>query len=73
MQNNQNLASVLTGRSFIYTRDRNKEMEANYYKTIYKWYVEISNIKHGRSLLDAVIQCEDLKIIFDFEYDCVSI
>jgi len=63
---------LLFTRSFIHNRKINKEQEAEYRIKIKNWYEDISRIKFGIEFLDAAASCEDLKIIFDFESDTVS-
>jgi len=65
-------AKLLAVRSFVYNRKVTKKIESSYRKNIQKWYEDINNTKFGRQLLNVAAQCEDLKIIFDFESDLVS-
>ncbi|KAL7015365.1 hypothetical protein ACKWTF_016414 [Chironomus riparius] len=59
--------SLLSARSLIHNRKVNKSEEIKYRKQIVKWLEELSKIEVCKAFLDAAAQCEDLKIIFDFE------
>ena len=50
-----------------------KELEVVYRTKIKKWFEDLHRIPLCAKLLDAVSQCEDLKFIFDFESESVSI
>lgn len=57
----------LVVKSFIYNRNIDKETEQKYRQYIKRWYQEINICEVGSQLINVVAQCEDLKIIFDFE------
>lgn len=64
----------LTERSFIHKcKQISKEMKNYYRQQIQSWYEEINKSKFGFELINAVAQCKDLKLIFDFESEYVSI
>jgi len=65
--------NLLCNRSFIHNRKTNKEQEVEYRKKIRKWFEDINMIKFGGLFLDVAASCENLKIIFDFESDNVSL
>lgn len=67
-----NIIKLLLTRSFIYNRDRTDDLTKQHNEIIKKWFEEINKTSFGPDLLNAVSQCEDLKIIFDFECDSVS-
>lgn len=63
---------LLAVRSFVYNRKISKESKSSYRQNIQKWYEDINSTKFGRQILNVAAQCENLKIIFDFESDLVS-
>ena len=63
---------MLDLKTFIHNKDITEEHEAQYRQKIKKWFQDISNVKYCKELLDVVTQCENLKIIFDFESELVS-
>jgi len=67
-----NSALQLAARALIYNRDETNPLEKEQRELIKKWYREIYETKSGSKLIDAVVQCKDLKIIFDFECPSVS-
>lgn len=68
----QKSIKLLTLRSFIHNKKIDKQTEVEYRRKIKKWYEDIYDSKFGSELLDAVSQCDYLKIIFDFECGTVS-
>jgi len=64
--------NLLSARSMIHNRKISKAEEIEYRKHIIKWLEELCKIEICKDLLDAAAQCEDLKIIFDFESFSVS-
>jgi hypothetical protein len=69
-----NSALALATRSFIYQRnERNNELESSQHAKIREWFEAIYKTNYGSKLLDAAAQCDELKIIFDFECESVRI
>jgi hypothetical protein len=64
---------TLTTRSLIYNRDITTLSKQEQCEKIIKWLKEIYKTKFGSKVIDAAIQCKDLKIIFDFECESVSL
>jgi hypothetical protein len=64
---------LLATRSFIFNRSDDNKLEEEQREKIRKWYKEIDKSKLGSKLIDVASQCNELKIIFDFECDSVSI
>jgi len=64
---------VLATKSLIYNRDEINPLEQEQRELIKKWYRAIYKTKYGSKFIDAVVQCKDLKIIFDFECKSVSL
>ena len=69
---NKNSIMVLKKMSFIHNNKITKEQEVKYNQIIQKWIEEIRKVKYCKELLNVVTQCENLKIIFDFESELVS-
>ena len=63
---------LLRTRSCIHNRMINKDDEADYREKIRKMFENIYKIPLCSKFLDAASQCEDLKIIFDFESETVG-
>jgi len=63
---------LLRTRSYIHNRMINKNYETTYRGKIHKWLEDIYKIPLCSKFLDAASQCEDLKIIFDFQSESVS-
>lgn len=63
---------LLATRSFIYNRTNENKFEEEQREKIRKWYKDIEKTKLGTKLIDVASQCNDLKIIYDFECDSVS-
>lgn len=63
----------LMARSFIHNRMLNKQKESAHRAKIKKWYEIIYDIPLCCKFLDVASQCKDLKIIFDFESENVSL
>ena len=71
--NKDQSAVALTTKSFIYSRnEKEKAKEEEQHEMIKKWFKEIYKTKFGCKLIDAAVQCEKLKIIFDFECESVG-
>lgn len=64
---------LLATRSFIYNRNDENKAEEEQREKIRKWYKDIDKSKLGSKLIDVASQCNDLKLIFDFECDSVSL
>ena len=58
--------------TIIANKDITKNQETQYHQKIQKWLEDISKVKYCKELLDVATQCENLKIIFDFEAELVS-
>jgi len=63
---------LLRTRSYIHNRMITKNIEAKYRDKIRDMFEDIYKIPLCSKFLDAASQCEDLKIIFDFESESVS-
>lgn len=63
---------LLCTRSFIHNKKITKEIEKDYRKKIEEWYSCIYKTEFGPMLLNAVVQSEKLKIIYDFNSESVS-
>lgn len=63
---------LIATRTFIYSRQDAIDNEDEYRQRIKDWYLDICKVKFGSQLLEAASQCENLKIVFDFECDSVS-
>jgi len=63
---------LIATRTFIYCRQDVNENEEECRKKIKDWYMDIYKVKFGSQMLEAASQCENLKIVFDFECDSVS-
>ena len=59
-------------KTIITNKDTTKEQDAVHNQKIQKWLEDISKVKYCKELLDVATQCENLKIIFDFEAELVS-
>ena len=59
-------------KTIIHKKNITKEQEAEYHQKIQTWIEEISKVKYFKELLNVVTQCDNLKIIFDFESELVS-
>ncbi|KAL7013391.1 hypothetical protein ACKWTF_015369 [Chironomus riparius] len=59
-------------KTIIHKIDITKDQEAEYHQKIRNWLKDISKVKYCKELLDVVNQCENLKIIFDFESELVD-
>lgn len=68
----ENVVQLLLAKSFIYNRNITNEPNDKVSEIIKKWFNEINKTSFGPMLLNAAMQCENLKIIFDFECDSVS-
>jgi len=66
-------AMMLAARSLIHNRMTKEELDKVYRQQIRTWFDDLSKINMCCLLLDAASQCEDLKIIFDFESESVNI
>jgi len=64
---------ILETRSFIHNKKISLTTERDYRKKIRNWYNDIYNTRFGCELMDVAAQCENLKIIFDFEEETVSL
>lgn len=62
----------LMGKTSIHDLKLNKENVKDFCKKIKQWYIDILNIKYGEKLLNVITQCDQLKIIFDFQSETVS-
>ncbi|CAG9802065.1 unnamed protein product [Chironomus riparius] len=63
---------LLATRTFIYNRQDVNENEEEHRMKIKEWYMDIYKVKFGSQLLEAASQCENLKLVFDFECDSVE-
>jgi hypothetical protein len=63
--------ALLSSRSLIHNRKIAKEEELKYREKIKKWFKDLYKIKICMELIDVVVQCEELKIVFDFESESV--
>lgn len=70
--NRLNSVLLLQTRSLIYSRISNNKDEIEQRTKIRKWLEDIYKTKFGSALIDAAAQCEELKIVFDFNSDSVS-
>lgn len=70
--NRLNSVLILQTRSLIYSRISNSKKEIEHRAKIRKWLEDIYKTKFGSALIDAAAQCEELKIIFDFNSNYVS-
>jgi len=61
----------LSARSLIHNRKISKEKQVEYRRKIRSWLKDIQKI--APEMLDVAASCEDLKIIYDFESDSVSL
>jgi len=61
----------LSARSLIHNRKIRKEQEIEYRRKIRSWLKDIQKI--APEMLDVAASCEDLKIIYDFESQYVSL
>lgn len=65
-------AKLLAARSFIHNMKIGKKKEGLYRKKIKEWFNILCEIPICSIFLDCVAQCDDLKIIFNFESESVS-
>lgn len=63
---------LLSSRSLIHNRKYAKVEESRYRENIKKWFSDLYKLKYCKELLDVAVQCEELKIVFDFESKSVS-
>ncbi|KAL7013624.1 hypothetical protein ACKWTF_015493 [Chironomus riparius] len=63
---------LLLIKSFIYNRSSTDEPKEKFIEIIKKWFGDINRTKFGPMMLNASSQCDDLKIIFDFECNSVK-
>jgi hypothetical protein len=66
-------AIILATKALIYNRGAENTEEEEQRDKIKQWFKDIYKTKYGYALIDAVVQCDKLKIIFDFECDSVSL
>lgn len=71
--NKLNSVLILQTRSFIYSRNNNSDKQIEQRAKIREWLEDIYKTRFGSKLIDAAAQCEELKIVFDFESFSVSI
>lgn len=62
---------LIATRTFIYNRQDEIKNEDEYRQKIKNWYMDIYKVKFGSQLLEAASQCENLKLVFDFECNSV--
>jgi hypothetical protein len=70
--NELNTVLILATRSLIYHRNKKNNAEDVQRKKIKEWFKDIYETEYGSKLLNAAVQCQELKIIFDFECKSVS-
>jgi len=63
--------ALLASRSLIHNRKIAKHEELKYREKIKKWFKDLYKIEICKELLDVAVQCEELKIVFDFESESV--
>lgn len=67
------IVMFLTAKSFIHNKNISKETEAECCNKIKEWIGNIYHDADNKPHLDVVAQCDNLKMIFDFNSDEVSI
>lgn len=71
LQYNSGPVLLLCLRSLIHNKKISSDQEKEYRRKIKEWYTCIYNTEFGPELLGVAAQCENLRILFDFE--CVSV
>lgn len=64
--------ALIVSRSFIYNKNISKDIESVYKAKIKEWYGDIYKEEYGQQLFDVAAQCEDFKIIYDFDCNLVT-
>jgi len=72
ISSNQKSIMLLLNRSSIHNIEIDKNTENEYRKKFKEWYECIYATEFGKELIDIAAQCENLKLIFDFECPTVS-
>lgn len=72
LSDKQKSVNSLLMKSHIHNRKIKEATEKIYRSKIKEWFSSILNTKFGRQLLGVAVQCENLKIIFDFDSYSVS-
>lgn len=73
LPNMSSTAMMLASRSFIHNKGISKSMQVEYQEKIRLWYQRIQKISDVSPVMDTAACCSDLKIIFDFESETVSV
>ncbi|XP_070505180.1 uncharacterized protein [Chironomus tepperi] len=59
-------------KTIIHKKDITNDQEAECQQKIQKWLEDIKKVKYCKDVLDVVTQCDNLKIIFDFDCDVTN-
>lgn len=73
LPNEDNAVMILITRCLIHNQIMSDKGKFKYRSNIEKWFKEINRTKFGSKIMHVVSQCEDLKIILDFENENVSL
>ena len=71
--NEDNSVMILISKSFIHNQIMSDRAKWKYRSNIEKWFKEINRTDFGSKIFHVASQCEDLKIIFDFDNETVSV
>lgn len=69
---NETSISQFLAKTIINSKNVSQEQETQYRQEIQKLFKDVRKVKYCKELLDVVTQCDNLKIVFDFESELVS-